>query len=293
VNQAEALPRAEAHPGRLRRALRWMWKWKTFTLGLFLVGLFVVAALGANLITHYDPVKTSYAERLQPPGSAHLFGTDEHGRDLFTRVVFGARISLVSSALAVGISAGVGIMLGLTTGFFGGLYDGIVSRVLDAFFGFPVILMAIAIVAIVGPSVEAAMIAIGIIGIPGFARVSRAAILTERENEYVEASRANASHWGYIIFRSILPNCMGPILVLLSLGFARAVLNEAALSFLGMGAQPPDPSWGSMLSTGRRYLADAPWYSLFPGGAIFLLVLSLNLIGDGLQDLADPRRTNR
>lgn len=275
------------------KVLRWAWKWKTFSLGLLLVTLFFVSALGAEVLTGYDPVKTSYVERLQPPSGAHLFGTDEHGRDLFARVLFGTRISLLSSALAVFISAAAGIGLGLTSGYFGGLYDSVVSRIMDAFFGFPVILMAIAIVAVVGPSVQAAMIAIGVIGIPGFARVSRAAMLAERENEYVEASRANASHWAYIIFRSILPNCLGPILVLISLGFARAVLNEAALSFLGMGAQPPDPSWGSMLSTGRRYLAEAPWYSLFPGGAIFLLVLSLNLIGDGLQDLSDPRRAHR
>ncbi len=277
----------------LARGLRWAWKWKAFSLGLILITVFVLGALTAPLLTPYDPLKTNYPERLQAPSATHHFGTDEHGRDLFTRVLFGIRISLVSSTLAVAISTSIGVVLGLTTGYFGGAFDAIVSRVLDAFFGFPVILMAIAIVAIVGPSVEAAMVAIGIIGIPGFARVSRAAMLAERESEYVEASRAAASHWTYIIFRSILPNCLGPILVLISLGFARAVLNEAALSFLGLGAQPPSPSWGSMLSTGRSYLFEAPWYSLVPGGAIFLLVLSLNLIGDGLQDLADPRRARR
>lgn len=275
---------------RAARLLRAAWKWKTFTLGIILALAFVVAALSAPLLTGYNPIKPNYPERLQAPSALHLFGTDEHGRDLFARVLYGSRISLLSSTIAVGISAGVGIFLGLTTGYFGGTYDAVISRILDAFFGFPVILMAIAIVAILGPSVESAMVAIGVHGIPGYARVSRAAMLAEKENEYVEASRANASHWSYIIFRSILPNCLGPILVLISLGFARAVLNEAALSFLGMGAQPPTPSWGAMLSTGRNYLAEAPWYSLFPGGAIFALVLALNLIGDGLQDLADPRR---
>lgn len=286
-------PARPAAPNRLVKLLRSAWKWKTFSLGLFLLAVFVFSALAAPLITSYEPNKTNYPERLEAPNATHPFGTDEHGRDLFTRVVYGTRISLLSSTLAVLISTVVGVGLGLTTGYFGGTLDTIVSRILDAFFGFPVILMAIAVVAIVGPSVEAAMVAIGIIGIPGFARVSRAAMLAERENEYVEASRAAASHWSYIIFRSILPNCLGPILVLISLGFARAVLNEAALSFLGLGAQPPTPSWGSMLSTGRRYLVEASWYSLVPGGAIFLLVLSLNLIGDGLQDLADPRRSRR
>lgn len=277
----------------LVRGLRWAWKWKAFSLGLILITVFVLAALTAPLLTPFDPLKTNYPERLQAPSVTHFFGTDEHGRDLFTRVLYGIRISLLASTLAVAISTSIGVVLGLTTGYFGRAFDAVVSRVLDAFFGFPVILMAIALVAIVGPSVEAAMVAIGIIGIPGFARVSRAAMLAERENEYVEASRAAASHWTYIIFRSILPNCLGPILVLISLGFARAVLNEAALSFLGLGAQPPSPSWGSMLSTGRSYLLEAPWYSLVPGGAIFLLVLSMNLIGDGLQDLADPRRARR
>jgi peptide/nickel transport system permease protein len=277
----------------LVRGLRWAWKWKAFSLGLILITVFVLAALTAPLLTSFDPLKTNYPERLQAPSATHFFGTDEHGRDLFTRVLYGIRISLLASTLAVAISTSIGVVLGLTTGYFGRTFDAVVSRVLDAFFGFPVILMAIALVAIVGPSVEAAMVAIGVIGIPGFARVSRAAMLAERENEYVEASRAAASHWTYIIFRSILPNCLGPILVLISLGFARAVLNEAALSFLGLGAQPPSPSWGSMLSTGRSYLLEAPWYSLVPGGAIFLLVLSMNLIGDGLQDLADPRRARR
>lgn len=290
---SDSITAPPAMASRLVRGLRWAWKWKTFTLGLILLTIFMLGALGAPLLTQYDPIKTNYPERLQAPSAIHYFGTDEHGRDLFTRVLYGTRISLLSSTLAVAISTSIGVVLGLTTGYFGGAFDSIVSRVLDAFFGFPVILMAIALVAIVGPSVEAAMVAIGIIGIPGFARVSRAAMLSERENEYVEASRAAASHWTYIIFRSILPNCLGPILVLISLGFARAVLNEAALSFLGLGAQPPSPSWGSMLSTGRSYLLEAPWYSLVPGGAIFLLVLSLNLIGDGLQDLADPRRARR
>lgn len=280
-------------PNQLVRTLRFAWKWKTFSIGVLVLAIFVIGALAAPVITSHDPIKTNYPERLEAPSAKHLFGTDEHGRDLFARVVYGTRISLLSSTLAVLISTVAGVGLGLTTGYFGGTLDTVISRIMDAFFGFPVILMAIAMVAIVGPSVEAAMVAIGIIGIPGFARVSRAAILAERENEYVEASRAAASHWSYIIFRSVLPNCLGPILVLISLGFARAVLNEAALSFLGLGAQPPDPSWGSMLSTGRRYLVEAPWYSLVPGGAIFLLVLSLNLIGDGLQDLADPRRARR
>jgi peptide/nickel transport system permease protein len=262
---------------------------KGLTVGLVIISVFVIAAILASAVTQHDPLQPDYPARLAPPSKHHWFGTDEHGRDIFARVVYGARLSLVASSIAVGISTVLGLGLGLTTGYFGGIYDTVVSRILDALFGFPVLLMAIAIVMILGPSLEAGMIAIGIHSTPRFARVARAAMISERENEYVEASRAVGSSWAFIIFRSILPNAAGPLLVLISLGFADAILNEAALSFLGLGAQPPAPSWGVMLSTGRRYLFEAPWYSFFPGGAIFLVVLSLNLIGDGLQDLANPR----
>lgn len=262
-------------------------------VGLALVLVVAFLALGAPYLGGYDPVKPNFSEALQPPSSAHLLGTDEHGRDIWARVVYGSRVTLRAGLVAVSISTLIGVTLGMTAGFFGGLYDAIVSRVMDAFFGFPVILLAILVVTWMKPSVTAAMIAVGLSGIPGFVRVARATVLAEREKEYIDASRALNSHWSFILFRGVLPNTLGPILVLVSLGFARAVLNEAALSFLGLGAQPPNPSWGLMLNTGRRYLYEAPWYSMAPGLAIVLLVLGLNLLGDGLQEIADPRRERR
>lgn len=262
-------------------------------VGLALVLLMCFFAVAAPILTSYDPIKSNYQEVLTPLSLSHPLGTDEHGRDIWSRVVFGSRVTIQAAVIAVAISTVAGLFLGMTAGFFGGVYDMVVSRIMDAFFGFPVILLAIIGVTVLKPSITVAMIAVGISGVPGFARVSRAAILAEREKEYVEASRALNSHWTYILFRGVLPNAAGSILVLISLGFARAVLNEAALSFLGLGAQPPNPSWGLMLNTGRRYLYEAPWYSLAPGVVIFLLVLGLNLLGDGIQDVLDPRRERR
>jgi len=195
--------------------------------------------------------------------------------------------------VAVGIAAVVGIPLGLFAGYFGGWADAVTGRVVDALFAFPVLLMAIAIVTITGIGLKGAIIAIGLIAIPEFARVSRSAMIAEKENDYVLAARTVGSSVPRIIFRQILPNTLGPIVVLISLGFAFAILNETALSFLGLGAQAPIPSWGADLSAARRYIRDAPWLSLFPGLAIFFLVLALNLSGDGLRDLLDPRRIRR
>lgn len=259
-------------------------------LGLVLVSVVLFVAVFTPVITRYNPILTNYPEALQPPSWIHPLGTDEHGRDVWARVVYGSRVTVLAAMVAVCISTVMGVFLGATAGFFGGIYDQLVSRLMDAFFGFPVILLAILVVTFLQPSVTAAMIAIGLSRVPMFVRVSRAAILAEKQKDYVEASHALDSHWTFILFCGILLNTAGPILVLISLGFAQAVLAEAALSFLGLGAQPPQPSWGLMLSVGRQYLARAPWLSLAPGAAIFLLVLGLNLIGDGLQEFADPRR---
>ncbi len=272
------------------RLWTWVSRWKTFTLGLVIAAIFMGATLLAPVIAPYPPAKTNYGQRFAPPSAQHLFGTDEHGRDIFSRILYGGRVSLKVGLFSVLLSGLVGIPLGLTAGFFGGRYDAIVSRVTDAFFAFPGILWAIAIVAVLGPSENSATLAIAVSRVPVTIRLSRGAILAEKENEYVEASRALGSSWAYITFRSILPNCAGTILVLLSLGFAVAILAEAGLSFLGMSAQPPTPSWGNMLQESQRYLHESGWFAFFPGMTIFFVVLGLNLVGDGIRDLVDPRR---
>jgi len=271
--------------------LRSLRRWKLLGFGLAIVLLFVSAALAADLIRPYSTAtRQNVAERLQGPSPAHPFGTDDFGRDLLSRVLHGSRITLLVALAAVGISTLIGVPAGLTIGYLGGAYEAMVSRLLDALFAFPVILLAIAVVTVLGPSEHSAMVAIGVASVPQFARVARAAIVAQKENEYVEASRAIGCPTWHTIFRTLLPNCLDPILVLISLGFAYAVLNEAALAFLGMGAQAPRPAWGSMLATARRYLLDDAWFAFFPGAAIFLLVFALNLVGDGVRDLADPRR---
>ncbi|HEY7036757.1 MAG TPA: ABC transporter permease [Thermomicrobiales bacterium] len=290
-----------ATAGRRRRARRsapirllaGAGRWKTFTVGLLMIGLFLVCVVFAPAIAPYDPAKPNFKALLQPPSADHLFGTDDKGRDIFSRVVFGTRVSFTIAVVSVGLASLVGLPLGLFAGFFGGWPDAIISRFLDAMFAFPVILMAIAILAITGVGEKGAIIAIGLIAIPEFARVSRSAMIAEKENEYVLAARSIGASVPRIIFRGILPNTLGPVVVLISLGFAFAILNETALSFLGLGAQPPTPSWGADLAAGRRYIRDDPWLSIFPGLAIFFLVLALNLTGDGLRDLLDPRRNKR
>jgi ABC-type dipeptide/oligopeptide/nickel transport system permease subunit len=275
------------------RLLRSAARWKTFTLGLVLIAIFVLSAIAAPLIAPADPEELDYNISLQRPSWAHPFGTDDQGRDLFSRVVYGTRVSFTIAIVSVSIASLVGLPLGLFAGFFGRWVDTIIGRFIDAMFAFPVLLMAIAILAITGVGLRGAIIAIGLIAIPEFARVSRSAMIAEKENDYVLAARAIGSSVPRIIFRNILPNTLGPIVVLISLGFAFAILNETALSFLGLGAQPPTPSWGADLATARRYIIDAPHFSVFPGLAIFLLVLALNLTGDGLRDIMDPRRKRR
>jgi peptide/nickel transport system permease protein len=268
-------------------------RWKTFSLGLLLILIFLAAVVFAPQIAPYSPSKPNFKALTQKPSRDHWFGTDDKGRDIFSRVVYGTRVSFRIAVVSVGLATLVGLPLGLFAGFHGGWIDAVISRFLDAMFAFPVILMAIAILAITGVGEKGAIIAIGLIAIPEFARVSRSAMIAEKENEYVLAARAIGASASRIIFRGILPNTLGPIVVLISLGFAFAILNETALSFLGLGAQPPTPSWGADLAAGRRYIRDAPWLSIFPGLAIFFLVLALNLTGDGLRDLMDPRRNRR
>jgi ABC-type dipeptide/oligopeptide/nickel transport system permease subunit len=263
------------------------------TLGAIIAALLCLLAVAAPLLAPSAPDVQSVAQRLRPPTADHPFGTDEFGRDVLSRILYGGRITLLASTAAVLLAALIGCTTGLTAGYFGGAYDAIVGRLVDILFAFPVILLGIAIVAIMKPGVPSVIVAIAVASLPNFARVSRAAIVPEKEREYVMAAHVvGASTW-YVISRTLLPNLIGPLMVLISLGFAYAVLYEASLGFLGLGAQPPTPEWGVMLSTARDFLFQAPWYAFFPGLSIVLLVLALNLIGDGLRDAIDPHRTRR
>ncbi|MFZ4658928.1 MAG: ABC transporter permease [Caldilineaceae bacterium] len=255
---------------------------------IFLLFLFC-SALFPQLITSFDPLNIVMEERLLPPSAQHWFGTDDFGRDIFARIVYGARVSLEVGLIAVGIAATTGILFGLLAGFFGGLVDSIIMRIMDVIFAFPAILLAIAIVALLGPSTQNVMIAIGIIYIPIFARIVRGSTLELRVQDYIEAAHASGAKSGRILWRHIFPGLMGPLTVQISLALADAILAEAALSFLGLGTQPPTPTWGSMLSFGREFIREAWWFSFFPGLAIFITVLSLNLVGDGWRDALDPR----
>lgn len=279
-------PRAYRRRQQMGAALR---HWPAFTAGLVVVAVFVLAATLAPIISPYDPTLPNYASVLQGPSWQHPFGTDDLGRDQLSRVIYGARYSLGISGTAVALATLLGIPLGLAAGYVGGLLDNVVGRVGDALFSFPSTLMAIAIDATLGPSLQSAVVALTLIAVPEFSRIARAAMVAERESGYVEASRALGSPGSYIIFRAILPNALGPLLVLISLGFANAILNEAALTFLGLGAQPPIPEWGAILGAARSHIADDVWFALFPGIAICLLVVALNLVGDGIRDVLDPR----
>jgi peptide/nickel transport system permease protein len=259
-------------------------------VGLAAVAALCLAAFGAGLLASEPPDAQHMGTTLQPPSPRHPLGTDEYGRDVLSRMLFGARLTLVASVVAVLLAAVGGGAVGLTSGYFGGVYDSLTGRVIDVLFAFPVVLLGIAIVAVLGPGEPSVVVAIAAASLPNFARVSRSAIIAEREREYVMAAHAIGAPVPYIIVRTLLPNLIGPLIVLISLGFAYAVLYEASFSFLGLGAQPPTPEWGVMLSSARNYLFQAPWYAFFPGAAIFVLVFSLNLVGDGLRDLLDPRR---
>jgi len=283
---AELAP--DAH-GRLGRVLRALLRSRTAAFGLGLTLLLALAALFAPLVAPYRPDEIHPIDSLLPPTGRYPLGTDDLGRDILSRIVYGARVSLMVGGIAIGIAAAVGVPLGLLAGYVGGRLDGLVMRVMDALLAFPAILLAIALMAVLGPSLQNAMIAIGIIYVPTFARITRANVLSLREKEFVEAARALGAGSLYVAVLVILPNCLSPLIVQGSLGVANAILVEAALSFLGLGVQPPDPSWGSMLAYGRSLLGQAPWYATFPGLAIFVSVLALNFLGDGLREAFDPR----
>ena len=257
--------------------------------GSIIVALLVFTALFGGSIAPYDYTQMDFTAQFAPPSLAHPFGTDEFGRDIFTRVLYGAAVSLRVALIAVGISGTVGVLLGVIAGFLGGWIDELIMRLMDILFAFPAVLLAITVMAILGRGVTNAMIAIAIVYIPIFARVARGAVIGVRGREFVTAARALGLRSSGIMWRHIFPNSTGPIIVQTSLSLAFAILAEAALSFFGLGTQPPDPSWGRMLAEGRSYMAQAPWMGIFPGLAIMISVLGFNLLGDGLRDLLDPR----
>ncbi|MEA2772981.1 MAG: peptide/nickel transport system permease protein [Acetobacteraceae bacterium] len=257
--------------------------------GLAVIVLFVAVAILAPLIAPYDPIATSWSAIRKTPSAAHWMGTDENGRDVFSRVLFGARASLLAGVVSVLIAAGIGVPAGLLAGFAGGWIDALLSRVVDAMLACPFLILAIALTAFLGPDLANAMIAIGVSTAPRFMRVARAATLEVGSADYIQAARSLGATGIRVAVRHIAPNIVPPVLVQASLSLAAAIIAEASLSFLGLGQQPPSPSWGSMLNAAQRFLTQAPWLAVFPGVAIFLCVLSFNLVGDGLRDALDPR----
>jgi peptide/nickel transport system permease protein len=257
--------------------------------GLYLLLALVGVAVFADRLAPYDPVKINPEAALRPPGRPFLLGTDTLGRDILSRLVHGSRISLRVGLVSVGIAAALGTTLGLVAGYYGRWLDLGVMRFIDLLLAFPNVLLALAIIAILGPSIFNLMIAVGVSATPAYARVVRGSVLSAKENTYVEAARAVGCNDGLIIWRHILPNVLAPLIVLSTLGMAGAILTGAALSFLGLGVQPPTPEWGIMVSDGRNYLRRAWWITTFPGAAIMITVLAINMLGDGLRDALDPR----
>ena len=258
-------------------------------MGVVLVGILCIVAILAPVITRYEPSAINYGSLLQGPSGEHWFGTDFLGRDLFSRVVHGARISLLVGVVAVAIAMLIGVPLGLAAGFFGGAVDAFVMRLVDIFLAFPVILLAIAIMSILGPSIFNVMIALGLVGWTKYARLVRGIVLGLRESEFVTAATALGARSSRILVRHLLPNSVAPLIVLSTFGLAEAVVVEAALSFLGLGVQPPTPSWGGILNEGRSYMRQAAHITTFPGIAIVITILGFNFIGDGLRDAMDPK----
>ena len=258
-------------------------------VGAVLVCAFVLVAALAPLLSPYDPVSADFGNVLSPPARAHPFGTDDIGRDILSRVVYGSRISLQAGLFTVAVALCIGLPLGLVAGYLGGQVDNVIMRALEVILSFPGLVLALGITAVLGPKLIHALFAIGVVFVPNFARLIRAQVLSVKEHDFVAAARALGASDRRLVLLHILPNCLAPLLVQSSFSVAFGILTEAALSFLGMGTQPPTPSWGIMLSAGRGYLEQAPWLGAFPGLAIFLAVLGFNLLGDGIRDALDPR----
>ncbi len=281
--------RGRPRSGTLRPA----WRQPLAVVGAAIATGWLVVAIFAPLLAPHDPLAQTFAPS-ESPSAAHLFGTDELGRDVLSRVLYGSRVSLQVGIIAVSISLVIGTALGLIAGYSGvGLVDTIIMRCMDALLAFPTLVLALAITAALGPSLTNVMIAVGVVGIPAYARLVRGQVLSVAKREYVEAARVVGVPDLRIIWRHVLPNVTAPLIVQASLGVAFAILSEASLSFLGLGVQPPTPSWGGMLSFGKDWLDRAPWMAIAPGSAIFITVLAFNFLGDGIRDALDPRMQHR
>lgn len=263
-------------------------RWRLVILGMVIISVILICAIFAPWIAPFSPYDLDYMAMLQGPGATHWLGTDEIGRDVLSRIIYGARISMQVAFIAAGIGLVFGALIGVTAAYFGGIIDMILMRFMELLFSFPAILLAVVLMASLGTSVLNAMIAIGIVFIPGFSRLARAATEVVLREQYVESARAIGMSHARILLREIMPNILAPLLVEAAVAFSYAILLESALSFLGLGAQPPEPSWGNMLNTGRGFMAQSAIMSIAPGMAIFLTVIGFNLVGDGLRDALDP-----
>lgn len=278
--------------GQAAMALRSMKKNKMAMAGLAILILLVFIAIFADFIAPYSYEQQNLQEAYQSPSMKHFFGTDEFGRDIFSRIIYGSRISLIIGFVSVGIALVIGFVIGAIVGFYGGGIDNALMRVMDILLAIPQTLLAIAIVASLGTGMSKLMIAVGISSIPSYARIVRASVMTIRGEEFIEAARASGTSDRKIILKHIVPNCLAPVIVQVTLGIANAIMSAAALSFIGVGIQPPVPEWGAMLSGGRDYIRGYAYMTIFPGLAIIITVLSLNLLGDGLRDALDPKLKN-
>ena len=279
-------PMPRRAPSRAWRKLRAN---RAALVGTLIVGVFVALAVLAPLLPIADPTATNWGAIRKPPSGAAWLGTDEIGRDLLARMIWGGQASLLAGVVSVAIAVAVGVPFGLISGYFGGWTDSVISRATDALLAMPFLILAIALAAFLGPSLTNAMIAIGLSAVPIFIRLTRGQVLAVKTEDYVEGARAIGLGHLRIITRYILPNVLPPIMVQATLTIATAIIAEASLSFLGLGQQPPSPSWGSMLNTAKNFLSQAPWMAIWPGTAIFLVVIGFNLMGDGLRDALDPR----
>ncbi len=286
----ESIEPIEKEPGRFREALHQLKKNKGAIAGLIIIAIFLFIAVFAPVIAPHDPLSQNIELRKSAPFTeGFLLGSDDLGRDLLSRIIYGGRISMIIGVVSVGIALVFGILIGVISGYYGGWLDKIIMRLIDIMLAFPYVLLTIVIVAMLGPSLTNAMIAIGISQIPRYVRMVRASVLAEKEADYVVAERSLGASNFELMFRSILPNCLAPISVQASLGVGEAILSSAALSFLGLGAQPPTPEWGLMIASSREFITSAWWIVTFPGIATLLAVLGFNLFGDGLRDMLDPK----
>ncbi|WP_152985627.1 ABC transporter permease [Brevibacillus choshinensis] len=273
-----------------QKSIRKFSRRKTAAAGLVIVFAVVLLSLAAPILAPYDPINdTDYSSRVASPSSDHFFGTDEYGRDIFSRILYGARVSIVIATGAILVSSAIGTMLGLIAGFYGGITDGVLMRIVDGIMSFPPILFAIGLMSALGSNPTNIIIALAVIYTPLFARLIRGCVLSIKEKDYIDAVKVMGGSDLRLMIKHILPNCLSPLLIQFTTYFAYAILAEAALSFIGLGVPQPEPSLGNILYDGRQYMREAPWISIFPGMAIAFTVLGLNLLGDGLRDYLDPR----